>query len=103
MTNRVIGCLSLVVWCLFFNMRDAAWSESVFDHAVRLSATVQSNPPRLILSWPGDAGAPNVILHRKARDDTDWGAGTALPANATNYVDSNIVVGTPIEYRLSKI
>ena len=37
-------------------------------------------------------------MYRKLRDDAAWGTGTALAANATNYVDSNVAVGSAYEY-----
>ena len=80
----------------------SAVAESASDYAVRVSARVQTNPPSIMLSWPGDASATGYTLYRKLRDDTSWGTARALAVNATNYVDTNVVVGGAYEYRISK-
>jgi hypothetical protein len=75
---------------------------SVADYAVQVSATVQTNPPLITLSWSAEPGATDYSLYRKSRDDTSWGVATSLGANATNYLDSNVLVGTGYEYRINK-
>jgi hypothetical protein len=80
----------------------SAVAESVSDHAVRVSATVQTNPPQIGLSWPADPAATGYKVYRKLRDDSSWGAATLLAANATNYPDSNVAVGSAYEYEVSK-
>jgi len=77
-------------------------AESVSDHAVQVSATVQGNPPQIRLCWPADASATGYTVHRKLRDDLSWGTGAMLAANATNYVDSDVAVDGAYEYRVSK-
>jgi hypothetical protein len=76
--------------------------ESVSDYSVLVSASVQTNPPRVTLSWPADPQAASYSVYRKARDTASWGTATSLPANATGYVDSSVTVGTNYEYRISK-
>jgi MBG domain (YGX type)/Bacterial Ig domain/Bacterial Ig-like domain (group 3) len=80
----------------------AATGQSVSNYAVQVSAAVQTNPPQITLSWPSDPAATNYTLYRKPRDAASWGAGTALPANAANFVDSNVVAGAAYEYRITK-
>src|SRR4051794_9879486 len=80
----------------------AAWAESVADHAVLVSATVQSNPAQLRLVWPNDPNATGYVVRRKLRDDSSWGAAISLAGNATIYVDTNVVVGSSYEYDVSK-
>jgi len=75
----------------------------VFDYAVLLSATVQTNPARITLSWPADSRATNYTLYRKTRDATSWGAVTTLATNATNYADTSVASGNAYEYRVSKV
>ena len=75
---------------------------SVSDYAVRVSATVQTTPAQITLSWPGDTSATGFTLYRKLRDDTSWGGATTLAVNATNYLDTNVVVGSAYEYDISK-
>ncbi|MBU4230867.1 MAG: immunoglobulin domain-containing protein, partial [Proteobacteria bacterium] len=40
------------------------------------------------------------MLYRKSRDAVSWGASATLAANATNYVDTSVVVGSNYEYRI---
>ena len=72
------------------------------DYAVQLSALVQTNPTMITLSWPPEVGATNYFLYRKCSNDTTWGSPTPLGPNATNYVDSNVMIGAACEYRVTK-
>jgi len=93
--------LSSVVLALA-GLLGSARGESVSDYAVRVSATVQTNPALIALSWPADPAATGYTLYRKSRDATTWGAGITLANDATSYVDSVVTVGTGYEYRISK-
>ncbi|MCG2679136.1 MAG: immunoglobulin domain-containing protein, partial [Kiritimatiellae bacterium] len=42
----------------------------------------------------------SCLLYRKSRDAVSWGASATLAANATNYVDTSVVVGSNYEYRI---
>jgi hypothetical protein len=79
-----------------------ASAASVSDYSVRVSATVQTNPAFIRLSWPADPGATDYLLYRKARDDKYWITYWDLGAGASNYVDSTVAVGQAYEYRVSK-
>src|ERR1043166_4058425 len=79
-----------------------ARAQSISDYAVRVSATVQTNPARITLSWPADAHATDYTLYRKLRDDTNWGPGITLATNATGYYDTNVPVGSAYEYGIFK-
>lgn len=79
-----------------------AAAQAVSDYAVRVSAIVQTNPASVTLSWPADSNATGYALYRKLRDDTSWGTGITLAPGATNYVETNVVVGNAYEYRISK-
>src|SRR5215472_15758653 len=76
--------------------------ESAADYAVQVTATVQINPPQITLSWPGDASAVDFQVHRKLRDEVIWGPSVTLAANATGYVDTNVVAGVAYEYKIFK-
>jgi hypothetical protein len=78
--------------------------EPTWEYAVQVSATVQSSPPRIILSWPQDVLGPpaNYVVYRKAPSATAWGTGTTLSGATTTYVDSTVSVGTPYEYQIIK-
>jgi hypothetical protein len=74
----------------------------VSDYAVLVSATVQTNPAMVALSWLADPNATGYTLYRKSRDATGWGTGTTLGATVTNYFDSNVVAGGTYEYWVAK-
>jgi hypothetical protein len=78
-------------------------AQTVIDQAVQVSATVQTNPPLIALSWPAITNALSYDVYRKSRDAASWGtAVAALGAAATNYADTNVVAGVGYEYRISK-
>jgi hypothetical protein len=93
--------LALVCGALF-GVTFFAPAESVSDHAVLVSAAVQTNPPQIRLSWPPDLGATAYTLRRKLRDDTSWGSGIVLSASDTNFVDTSVAVGNAYEYNITK-
>jgi hypothetical protein len=76
----------------------------VVDQAVQVSAIVQTNPPLIALSWlPSTSTASGYTVFRKSRDATSWGNPIAtLAASATNFTDSNVVVGVGYEYQIQK-
>jgi len=56
--------------------------EMTWEYSVQVSATVQTSPPQITLSWPQDQNVfPNsYTVYRKAPGDSSWGAGVNLPA-----------------------
>ncbi|HWQ93532.1 MAG TPA: hypothetical protein VN673_17845 [Clostridia bacterium] len=98
--NRVwVLCTAmLVVLCL------PAFADSTFVYAVQLSATTQSSPPRVDLTWPADPyGAVSYTVSRKLKHETSWGAGVTLPGTATSYSDSATTAGMAYEYQVFKV
>jgi hypothetical protein len=79
-----------------------SFSQSPSDKAVRVSAQVQTNPPRITLSWPGDSRSVTYFVARKLRDEDAWGALEELGTEVTSYVDTNVVVGGAFEYWITK-
>lgn len=77
-------------------------AQSVSDYAVRVSATVQTNPAKITLSWLSDSRATGYTVYRKSRDATSWGSGTSLAGTVTNHVDTSVSLGGTYEYRLVK-
>jgi hypothetical protein len=71
-------------------------------YAVEVSATVQTSPPQIRLTWPADPNARGYTVYRKGLNDTSWGSGVSLGATAANYTDHNVVFGGAYEYRISK-
>jgi hypothetical protein len=78
--------------------------EMTWEFSVQVSATVQTSPARITLSWPQDQYMlPNsYTVYRKAPGDTSWGTGTTLPGTETSYVDNKVLVSTPYEYQIVK-
>jgi hypothetical protein len=77
-------------------------AQSVRDYAVEISASVQTAPPQIQLFWLGDPNTISLDFYRRTPNTPDWGAPISLALNATNYVDTNVVVGSAWEYRVSK-
>ena len=69
-----------------------------------VSASVQSSPPQITLSWPLDTvGAEGYSLYRKRVADTSWGNPIAtFDDPATGYTDSEVTTGTAYEYQVVK-
>jgi hypothetical protein len=80
----------------------AVLAQSVSDYAVRVSATVETNPPSVTLAWPADPRSTGYTVSRKARDGPVWGSPLTLATNATGYVDSSVPAGGAFEYRIRK-
>src|SRR5256885_6571577 len=82
-----------------------AWAvEPTWNYAVEVSASVQTSPPQITLSWPQDtSGTPNsYTVYRKAPGATSWAGGTTLSGSATSFVDSAGAGGTANESAAAK-
>ncbi|NOS70500.1 MAG: fibronectin type III domain-containing protein [Verrucomicrobia bacterium] len=101
MTSWDMARLAVICGALLGAARNAP-AVSATDYAVRVSATVQTDLPQVRLSWPADPNATGYVLFRKLRDDASWGTARPLASDATNYVDTNVVVGGAYEYRIAK-
>ena len=71
-------------------------------YAVEVSATVQTNPAQVRLTWRGDSEAKSYTIYRKALGSSSWGPGTTLAAGAVSYTDANVQIGSAYEYQLFK-
>lgn len=81
----------------------AALADSTWVYTVQISATVQSSPARVTLSWPQDPyGANSYTVYRKAKTATSWGSVASLPGSATSYVDNTVAAGNAYEYQIVK-
>ena len=78
--------------------------ENTWDPAVQVSATVQSSPAKVTLTWPQDTnGVPSsYTIFRKDPTSTNWGSGTTISGSSTSYTDANVAVGNAYEYRIVK-
>ncbi|MDB6066364.1 MAG: hypothetical protein JWR26_2572, partial [Pedosphaera sp.] len=80
-------------------------AEGTWEYAVQVSATVQTSPPQIKLSWPQDVESPvsSYTVYRKTLDGTSWGTGTTLSGALTNYTDTSVTAGTAYEYQIVKV
>ena len=78
--------------------------EGTWEYAVQVSATVQTLPPLITLTWPQDVfNLPtDYTVYRKAIEENSWGYGTVLPGASTSYVDSQVSDSAAYEYQIIK-
>ncbi len=77
--------------------------QSCQDVSVQLSAEVQAVPPRIMLNWVPNDSATLHYVYRKLRNAITWGAPLAtLSGSASEFIDSNLTVGIPFEYRVTR-
>lgn len=71
--------------------------EGTWEYSVQVSASVQTSPAQITLSWPQDNQVPvtSYTVYRKTLTGTSWGAGTPLSGSTTSYVDNNVSRGKP--------
>ncbi|MCL4176665.1 MAG: fibronectin type III domain-containing protein [Verrucomicrobia bacterium] len=97
---RACRWLAAFAW---FGLVPASTADTTWNYAVQISATVQSAPPQIMLTWPqDDIGALRYTVYRKAKGDTSWGTGTVVDGTTTLYTDTAISVGTTYEYQIVK-
>lgn len=79
-----------------------AIAQTADKYAVQISATIQTNPPKITLNWVGNTSATSYNIYKKLKTTlTSWGAVyVSLPGTATTYTDSNIVEGESYEYKI---
>ncbi|MDX9752008.1 MAG: hypothetical protein RBT71_13090, partial [Flavobacteriales bacterium] len=71
--------------------------------AVKLHASVQSDPPRITLHWVHHPGTNGITIHRKLKSDTQWGGTYAtVGASETQFQDNGVVAGVSYEYRVHR-
>jgi hypothetical protein len=86
---------------LFVNFSLAA--QSAADAAVQITATVQSGPPQITLSWAGNASTTQYQLYRKLKGGLSWGSVLAsLSGTTTQYTDNAVSAGVSYEYRVTR-
>jgi hypothetical protein len=97
----VITSLLLLVGAVHKNQA----TEMTWEYSVQASASVQSSPPQITLSWPQDHFIlpDSYTIYRKRPTDTSWGTGVTIAGTATSYPDSNVAVGIPYEYQIVKV
>jgi len=69
---------------------------------VLATAKVQSSPPKIVLSWPGDSKATRYQVSRKTLEGTDWDPIATLDGSATAFIDNEVLAGPKYEYQIVK-
>jgi hypothetical protein len=79
-------------------------SQSAADMAVRLTATVQTTPAQIQLSWPSNTTTTQYQVFRKLKTATAWGTPlSALSGTVNQYLDNSVLLGTNYEYRVIRV
>ena len=101
--SGLIQAAALVVVLLASTVSALAQTHSQ-KAAVPLTATVQSSPARITLSWTTLPSTTSITIYRKLVDATTWGSAIATPAaSALSYADNTVAVGTQYEYRVVRV
>src|SRR3954451_6874498 len=95
MMQKLIGLVFGALLCIAAGQNSLA-IEMTWEYSVQVSATVQTSPATITLSWPQDQYlVPNTYtVYRKSLTDTAWGPGVTLPGTPTSYIDNNVTVGS---------
>jgi hypothetical protein len=94
-----ITCLLALFCAASLGRADSTWELSV-----QVSATVQTSPAQITLSWPQDTTTTpgSYVVSRKAVSATSWGSPVTLPGSATSYKDASVTPGVSYEYQIVK-
>ncbi len=80
-------------------------AQNIFDarQSVMLEATVQADPPKIVLSWVLDTANGGYTIWRKAKSDAQWGDSLAFVGpGGTSWADTSVVAGLGYEYQVLK-
>ncbi len=69
--------------------------------AIPLSVTINRSPPQITLKWTPLTGAQYTV-YRQPLNGSAWSLVATPPINSTSWTDTNVVIGTPYEYRVSR-
>lgn len=72
------------------------------DYSVLTSATVNTSPPQITVSWVNDVNALSYGLYKKLPADAAWTFLTSLPGTTNLYVDNAVSTGIIYEYKIVK-
>lgn len=71
--------------------------------AVQVKATVNLQPPEVLLSWPSDPQATGISVFRKTKEVSFWGAPiVSLAGSDSMWTYQNVLAGETWEYKLHK-
>lgn len=89
----------LVPACLLLARVDAATGDTAY--AVQASATAQSSPAQIMLSWtPGPGTTNGYAISRKEVGAGSWSPLINVVGTATSYTDTNVAAGRVYEYQI---
>ncbi|MDZ4748695.1 MAG: T9SS type A sorting domain-containing protein [Saprospiraceae bacterium] len=80
-------------------------TQNIYDarQSVILEASIQDNPPVIIVNWLADTANGGYTIWRKAITDQSWGDSLViLGATSTSWADTNVTVGIGYEYQVLK-
>lgn len=90
----------LAIFLLVFTV-NKGFTQSAADMAVRLTASIQNNPPAILLSWPTNTSTSQYQVFRKLKSSSLWGTPLAvLSGSSTQYSDNGVSPGVNYEYRV---
>src|SRR5262245_21111836 len=100
--QKAICIVTCLIWLTLTIQPGRA--DSTWEFSVQASATVQTNPAQITLSWPQDTylRPRSYQVFRKSPGSSSWGMGAPLPGIATNYTDTQVSLGTAYEYQIVK-
>lgn len=86
------------------SLATAAGETTALDYAVQLTATVDRQPPQIHLSWVEDSGTVPIAyaISRRFVGDVGWTPLATLSGTTTDYLDIDVAIGIPYEYRVIK-
>src|SRR3954471_23889317 len=78
-------------------------ADTTWNYTVQITATVQTSPPQIVLTWPqDDYGANSYTVYRKSKGGNSWGTGTVLDGTITSYTNTDVSVGSTYECAIVK-
>ncbi len=99
MNGKYLFCLLLCLYCCI-SESDA---QSARERSVELSVNILDNPLRLQLEWTADPTATQYTIYKKELNTDNWGNSiVTLNGEATEFIDTEIVVGEAFEYAVFK-
>jgi hypothetical protein len=103
LSSATLALLFVLQAALFASAARA--TDNTWDYSVQVTARVEAAPARITLSWLQDStGTPlSYTVFRRAPGSQNWGAGTTLPGNTTEYVDTRVARSAAYEYRIVKV
>lgn len=72
------------------------------DRSVQLTATVQTTPAKVTLSWLLHTNATGYTIFRKSKTAIAWTSIGSVAGTVNQYVDNSVVVDSTYEYRILK-